>query len=1136
MAESPFDTIHQQLSLADPNLDALLQNFPQSNLMHPFRQPATGSLGLYTPQTTHLLANDTQSLPPFEAEEPQRSQSLATSEFIRSTSILKASFLKTPTPSIGEISQLAAQTGLEQYGVSTWFDIIKGLPATGGANILPTPVVTQAILPQQSGFNVSEDFPPPPMDSDILRTKDRRNRPSQTKAATSRGMSPSGNNHPSKRQRKGQSMQRESTNLTLNDQAEPSRRRPSKALGEKQYFCPTSKCKFQTGMMDQWYTHQSRKHFPLEVFVCGKKAGTKPCRKGPDSPCKRRDNFVTHLKDSHGYQLGETLDREVSKRTVKVTGLFHDKCGFCSKTLDTRETSMDHIGAHIESGDNDRNWTHQCTSLDHKLESHLHFESFSDEKEPEDDNFDDDDDGDGSDDEDASDDDNGSGDEGYTDRDWTQGGDYHARDSGNDFDRNLEQDFDGGSSFGDAGGEFPPTNFTTASKSVKYYQESILEQVRFSENFERTYNPIIPLQSLVVQRTLGQGGSGTVFEVKHGNSQQSFALKTIVRTSSSSRASQFRACLNEVRVMTTLRHPHIVELLGFYIQPDCFSLLTAPVADTDLSRFMRMEASLGSSLFLDRSKILMRGMSSIAAALNYIHSPPVCGLHMDLKPANILIKSGNFLVADFGISKFRSLDEIPTTDNIQITPEYAAPETIKSLKQVPACDIWSLGCVFLEMLTVIAGRNLSDFAEFRRTELGDKSFHMTLEKTNDWTRMLIVEQRRRNCSSDQDRHIPLDMIHEMLREDPDDRPTAREIWLRFPRCPCCVDCQTTKHSPTSSQHGIDDQALCPISIPSTSQTPFATHVNNWPPAKSPFISDLHSAAPDKPTSRIERPSKSPEGSWSRRGPDIQSGIKLESLGDDHEADNLYADAAGTSGDWRSPYASTSKPTGSQIMAAADCGEARTFIPSQKTSWSLYPDQSDGSISKKKCTCIACLDSGVEYSHPSYVDDKGLICRFPGCLTFLDKQSSQDYISNFHAHERSHYGHSGSYMCLEPGCRFGCKRFSDLRRHYQAKHCIKPVQFTCPVVGCKYSGHNGFTRKDKLRSHYRLVHEGKPRPAEADQVLKPATLRFSISNSEGSVSKQENRAVVDNMGEFVRERAAGIDFRISRTSGFSPVAS
>ena len=71
---------------------------------------------------------------------------------------------------------------------------------------------------------------------------------------------------------------------------------------------------------------------------------------------------------------------------------------------------------------------------------------------------------------------------------------------------------------------------------------------------------------------------------------------------------------------------------------------------------------------------------------------------------------------------------MPTTDNVQVTPEYAAPETIKSRKQVPACDVWSLGCVFVKMFTVIVVRKLSDFAGFRRMELGDEFSH---KMTND---------------------------------------------------------------------------------------------------------------------------------------------------------------------------------------------------------------------------------------------------------------------------------------------------------------------------------------------------------------------------------------------------------------------
>ena len=316
----------------------------------------------------------------------------AQNNFIRSTAVLKASFLKTPTPSIGEISRLAAQTGLDDYCVSTWFDIIRGLKEDG-ANALLTPEVTRASVPQRSDLSKPEDSHPPLIESYRSRSSELGVRPSQKTAISRRKKSSTGTSRPRKRQRKEESSRREVSVMTLDNRQKVSRRRPSKPAGEIQYCCPT--CKFTTAKMDQWYTHQSRVHFPSEAFICGMNSETEHCNMGPDRPCRRKDNFMTHLQGSHGLQPGETLDQEVSRRTFKVTGLFHDRCGFCSVTLDSRETSLEHIVSHIKAGDEIEYWTHQCTSLEHKLQDHVNFKTSPDESETDNDNpHDDNNDGD----------------------------------------------------------------------------------------------------------------------------------------------------------------------------------------------------------------------------------------------------------------------------------------------------------------------------------------------------------------------------------------------------------------------------------------------------------------------------------------------------------------------------------------------------------------------------------------------------------------------------------------------------------------------------------------------------------------------------------------------------------------------
>lgn len=115
-----------------------------------------------------------------------------------------------------------------------------------------------------------------------------------------------------------------------------------------------------------------------------------------------------------------------------------------------------------------------------------------------------------------------------------------------------------------------------------------------------------------------------------------------------------------------------------------------------------------------------------------------------------------------------------------------------------------------------------------------------------------------------------------------------------------------------------------------------------------------------------------------------------------------------------------------------------------------------------CSCMVCLLIGV----PG-VWVEGVRCGFKDCDFTTDVHA--DYIS----HERDHYHGSGKPLlrCVEQHCRFVTKRWPDLIRHYTVRHCTKPKQFACPVPWCKYSGDNGFARKDKLRSHQRNVHQG-----------------------------------------------------------------
>lgn len=102
------------------------------------------------------------------------------------------------------------------------------------------------------------------------------------------------------------------------------------------------------------------------------------------------------------------------------------------------------------------------------------------------------------------------------------------------------------------------------------------------------------------------------------------------------------------------------------------------------------------------------------------------------------------------------------------------------------------------------------------------------------------------------------------------------------------------------------------------------------------------------------------------------------------------------------------------------------------------------------------------------------------------------------HETSHYSTFGNYKCTAQYCpRAGkpFKRLPDLIRHCKGAHCKRPEKFPCQVIGCKYSGDRGFTRKDKLKSHVKNIHDGEFVPGKAMRKIQPAALSSDVTGQE-----------------------------------------
>jgi serine/threonine protein kinase len=243
----------------------------------------------------------------------------------------------------------------------------------------------------------------------------------------------------------------------------------------------------------------------------------------------------------------------------------------------------------------------------------------------------------------------------------------------------------------------------------------------------------------------------------------------------------------EVFHLQNLRHFHIIQLVGSYLQGRDFSILMYPVADCHLGIFMEDTADMKDDLNLDygevvleeRLEFLSHSMNCLTYALAYVHENTT--KHMDIKPQNILVRKAPFdldkrriYLADFGLSRsFAAQGHSQTDGPTSRTPRYCAPEVYHYERRGRSADVFSLGCVFAEMLTVIGGRHPHDFADWRRSESGDESFHANLPKVAEW----LEETQKSNLPGlgYLGMFLACTMVKKMLAQEPDARPTAQNL-------------------------------------------------------------------------------------------------------------------------------------------------------------------------------------------------------------------------------------------------------------------------------------------------------------------------------------------------------------------------
>ena len=110
-----------------------------------------------------------------------------------------------------------------------------------------------------------------------------------------------------------------------------------------------------------------------------------------------------------------------------------------------------------------------------------------------------------------------------------------------------------------------------------------------------------------------------------------------------------------------------------------------------LKRVLQRYRSLGEDVIKNYTKQLLNGLS-------YLHYHGV--IHRDLKSANVLITSAGVVkLTDFGSSRRFEANDSGISRSLKGSPYWMAPEVVNRRGHSFSADIWSLGCVLIEMVT-----------------------------------------------------------------------------------------------------------------------------------------------------------------------------------------------------------------------------------------------------------------------------------------------------------------------------------------------------------------------------------------------------------------------------------------------------
>src|SRR6266699_2179438 len=201
----------------------------------------------------------------------------------------------------------------------------------------------------------------------------------------------------------------------------------------------------------------------------------------------------------------------------------------------------------------------------------------------------------------------------------------------------------------------------------------------------------------VLERVLGKGAMGIVYEALDPKLHRKVAIKTILISQLDEETSKDFSMrfVREAHAVARLNHPNIVQVYDFGEEGDIAYLVMEFIRGNEL------KSALATSQVFDR-KQSVRIMCELLDALDCAHEAGV--IHRDIKPANVMLDGqGRAKLTDFGVARVTDADrtnaERTQAGTMVGTPAYMSPEEIQGQRIDRRTDIFSAGIILYQFLT-----------------------------------------------------------------------------------------------------------------------------------------------------------------------------------------------------------------------------------------------------------------------------------------------------------------------------------------------------------------------------------------------------------------------------------------------------